>query len=70
MSAFLYSTVHRRQYNLLVKNVDSGIRVGVPVLLLSSRVNLGRLLSHSVFQCLYLYNDDDISAYLLGFLES
>ena len=54
----------------MVKNVDSGIRVGVPALLLTSCVNLDRLLNHSVFQCLYLYNDDDIRAYLLGFLES
>lgn len=37
---------------------------------LTSCVNLDRLLNHSVFQCLYLYTDDDIRAYLLGFLES
>ena len=38
------------------------------MLLLTSCVYLDRLLKHSVFQFPYLYNDD-ISAYLLEFLE-
>lgn len=47
--------------------MDPGIRVGVPVLLLSSCVTLDRLLDHSVLPFPCLYNDDEISAYLLEF---